>query len=59
MMSLQELQKLREERGLKIFNSNRNSIRSVDGSSYRVLSQSGNGSYTVSKVNSGFRFSRE
>jgi putative transposase len=50
MMSLKQLQKLREERGLEIFNSNRNSIRNVDGFSYRVLSQSGNGSYTVSKV---------
>ncbi len=49
-MSLQELEKLREERGLKIFNNNRNSIRNVDGISYRVLSQSGNGSYVVSEV---------
>jgi len=48
MMSLQELEKLREERGLEIFN--RNNIRGVDGFSYRVLSQSGNGSYTVSNV---------
>jgi len=47
-MSLQELEKLREERGLEIFN--RNNIRGVDGFSYRVLSQSGNGSYTVSNV---------
>jgi len=50
MMSLQELEKLREERGLEIFNRNRNNIRGVDGFSYRVLSQSGNGSYTVSNV---------
>jgi len=49
-MSLQELEKLREERGLEIFNRNRNNIRGVDGFSYRVLSQSGNGSYTVSNV---------
>jgi len=50
-MSLNELQKLREERGLEIYNSNRKSIRNVDAISYQVLSQSGNGSYTVSKVN--------
>ncbi len=54
MMSIQELQKLREERGLEIFNNNRNSIRNVDSFSYRVLSQSGNGSYIVSKVDNNW-----
>jgi hypothetical protein len=40
---------------LEIFNSNRNNITNVDGVSYRVLSQSGNGSYTVSKINGEIR----
>ncbi len=50
MMSIQKLQKLREERGLAIVNNNKNHIRRVNASSYSVLSQSGNGNYTVSNV---------
>ncbi len=50
MMRLQELQKLREERGLQIYNSNQNNIKNVSSFSYRVLSQNGNGAYIVSKV---------
>jgi len=50
VLSIQELEKLREERGLEIVNNNKNHIRRVNASSYSVLSQSGNGSYTVSKV---------
>jgi len=49
-MGLQELEKLREERGLAIVNNHKNHIRRVNASSCSVLSQSGNGSYTVSKV---------
>jgi putative transposase len=51
MMSLQELEKLREERGLEIVNNHSNHIRRVNSVSYSVLSQSGNGNYTVSEVN--------
>ncbi len=50
MMSIQELQKLREERGLEIVNNHKNHIRRVNALSYQVLSQNGNGNYTVSKV---------
>ncbi|MFA5364228.1 MAG: DDE-type integrase/transposase/recombinase [Candidatus Bathyarchaeia archaeon] len=51
MLTFQELQKLREERGLDIYNNNSKSIRNVNSLSYRVLSQSGNGVYTVSNIN--------
>jgi putative transposase len=51
MMSLQKLEKLREERGLEIANNHSNHIRRVNNVSYQVLSQSGNGSYAVSEVN--------
>ena len=54
MMSLQELEKLREERGLEIVNNHKNSIRRVNALSYRVLSQSGNGSYLISQVEDGW-----
>jgi putative transposase len=50
MLSLQELEKRREERGLQIYNNNRESIQNIDGVSYQVLSQSGNGSYNVYMV---------
>jgi len=50
MLSLQELEKRREERGLKIYNDNKKSIQNVDTLSYNVLSQSGNGSYTIYMV---------
>ena len=54
MMSLQELEKLREERGLKIVNNNRNHIKRIGALSYQVLSQSGNGSYLISQVEDGW-----
>jgi putative transposase len=54
MMSLQELEKLREERGLEIVNDHKNSIRRVNSVSYSVLSQSGKGSYVVSQVEDGW-----
>jgi len=44
MLSLQELEKRREERGLEIVNKD-SQIRMIDGSAYQVLSQNGNGSY--------------
>jgi len=50
MLNLQELQKRREERGFEVVNNHKNHIRRVDSVSYRVLSQSGNGSYIVSKI---------
>lgn len=50
MMNLQELEKLREERGLEIVNNNRNHIKRINALSYSVLSQSGNGSYLVSQI---------
>jgi putative transposase len=54
MMSLQELEKLREERGLEIVNNHKNHIRRVNALSYRVLSQSGNGNYLVSQIEDGW-----
>ncbi len=50
MLNLQELEKLREERGLEIVNKHKNHIQRVNALSYQVLSQNGNGNYTVSKV---------
>ena len=50
MMGLQELEKLREERGLEIVNNNRNHIKIIDALSYTVLSQSRNGDYIVSQI---------
>ena len=46
MLSLQELQQQRKERGLQIVN-NKNQVNRIDEFSYTVLSQSGNGSYFV------------
>lgn len=54
MLSLQELEKLREERGLEIFNNHKNHIQRVNALSYRVLSQSGNSSYLISQVEDGW-----
>jgi len=54
MMSLQELEKLREERGLEIVNNHKNSIQRINALSYRVQSQSGNGSYLISQVEDGW-----
>lgn len=50
MVSLQELQKRRQERGLEIVNKKRSQIRRIDNSNYEVLSQSENGGYLVSQV---------
>ena len=49
-MTLNQLQKLREERGMEIFNNANNTVKSIDNLSYRILSQSGNGSYSVYKA---------
>jgi len=54
MLNLQELQKLREERGLQIVNNNRNHINRIDDSTYTVRSQSGNGSYLVVLTEGGW-----
>jgi len=52
-MSLQELQKLREERGLQIVN-NKNQVNRIDEFSHVVQSQSGNGSYLVALTEDGW-----
>ncbi|MDH5782476.1 MAG: DDE-type integrase/transposase/recombinase [Candidatus Bathyarchaeota archaeon] len=49
MMSLQQLEKLREERGLDIVRKN-SQIERVSDYDYEVLSQSGNGRYLVSQI---------
>jgi putative transposase len=54
MLSLQELEKLREERGLAIVNNHKDCIRRVSNLSYSVLSQSGKGNYTVSQTEHGW-----
>ena len=53
-MSLEHLQKLREERGLEIANNHKNHIRRVNNVSYTVLSQSGKGKYIVSQMEDGW-----
>jgi len=53
MLSLQELEKRREERGLEIVNKN-SQIKKIDGSTYQVLSQNGNGSYLISLTEDGW-----
>jgi len=50
MLSLQELEKLREERGLEIASNHKNHIQRVNNLSYHVHSQNGNGNYLVSQV---------
>lgn len=52
MMTLKELENLREERGLAIINSKENQVTQVEETFYTVLSQSGNGEYAISKVDS-------
>ena len=54
MLNLQELEKLREERGLEIANNHKNHIRRVNNLSYHVLSQNGNGNYLVSQIEDGW-----
>jgi putative transposase len=49
VLSLQELENLREERGLEIANKE-SQITRIDENFYTVLSQSGNGEYAVSMV---------
>jgi hypothetical protein len=50
MMTLKELENLREERGLVIANNKANQVTCVEENFYTVLSQSGNGEYVVSMV---------
>ena len=45
MLTFQELQKRREERGLEIVNRKGRQVKRIDDSNYEVLSQRGNGSY--------------
>jgi transposase-like protein len=54
VLSLQELEKLRQERGLEIANNHSNQIRRVSNLSYNVLSQNGNGDYLVSQNENGW-----
>jgi putative transposase len=49
MLNLQQLENLREERGLKIANKE-SQITRIEENFYTVLSQSGNGEYAVSMV---------
>ena len=53
MLSLQELEKRREERGLEIVNKD-SQIKMIDDSAYQVLSQNGNGVYFVSLTEDGW-----
>jgi len=53
-MQTLENQNGREQRGLEIVNNHKNHIRRVNALSYRVLSQSGNGSYLISQVEDGW-----
>jgi putative transposase len=50
MMTLKELENLREERGLAIVNSKKKQVIRIEENFYTVLSQSGNGEYAVSMV---------
>jgi len=47
MMSIEELEKAREERGLEIAKAKESQITRIDHTTYKVLSQSGNGDYAV------------
>jgi transposase-like protein len=53
-MQTLENQNGREKRGLEIANNHKNQIRRVNALSYRVRSQSGNGSYLISQVEDGW-----
>jgi len=53
MLSLQELEKRREERGIEIVNKD-SQIKMIDSSVYQVLSQNGNGVYFVSLADDGW-----
>jgi transposase-like protein len=50
MMSLETLEKVREERGLEIAQSKEGQVSRVDENFYSVKSQSGNGEYAVYQV---------
>jgi len=54
MLGVQELQKLREERGLEIVNGKKNQVKRIDEFTYEVCSQSGNGIYLVSLSENGW-----
>jgi len=54
MLSLEELQKLREERGLQIVNNGKSQVNRVSENNYVVQSQSGNGSYFVVLTEEGW-----
>jgi transposase-like protein len=54
MLTLQELEKAREERGLIIAKAKENQITRIDDVTYKVLSQSGNGAYLVSLTKDGW-----
>ena len=53
MITLEELEQRREERGLEIVNKD-SQIRMIGGSVYQVLSQNGNGVYLVSLTDDGW-----
>jgi transposase-like protein len=54
MLSLQELEQRREERGLQIVNNGKNQINRVSENNYVVQSQNGNGSYLVVLTEEGW-----
>jgi len=54
MLSLQELEKLREERGLQIVNNGKSQVNKISENNYVVQSQSGNGSYLVVLTEEGW-----
>jgi len=53
-MVFRELEKRREERGLQIINNKKNQVHRIDEFNYKVLSQSGNGSYLVAPTEDGW-----
>jgi transposase-like protein len=54
VLTLQDLEKAREERGLMIANAEESQITRIDSSTYKVLSQHGNGAYLVSLAADGW-----
>jgi len=53
MLTLQELEKRREERGSDIANKD-NQVKRINDDAYEVLSQNGNGSYLISLTEDGW-----
>jgi hypothetical protein len=47
MMTLEELEERREQRGLEIAKAKESQITRIAHATYKVLSQSGNGEYAV------------